>query len=727
MKKFVVISFLCFLFSTVNAQVCPTQNNGPDTWDWRSPTYTFYLKGANYLATNGVVPMPSPWYGGSGLNPNVNKFYQQNPRDFEPTDGWELVQRQFGSPTNLIDHPYFILYNKYSGILRIFVAISTVVGQNNSAVITLTYPRNGKRTAVLELLSPNGYVNALTEFDNQIPTINQANDYHLTLPYWLHADFVMNYDPCTCNVNNNQLYFNVSLVSNSTLSFELSGQAIQNMDNLGRKGSGKQGFSTVVEDLKDIVDGGVSFHSSAKSGLDMLAEVFPSVNYAENPVYNIIPGVGAAVGIVSKLIGVFTDKPNEVEPLVFDINLKSKNGSINTSNPHAPILVDNPGSQVALQALVNYKNVMGVFTLLEPPKLNVVVSGAFSPYYIGGAFYDVTLAENLKYAINPSAGFDISKSTITAAYVYENSNPNFSSLSYFTNMTYINDSTLITSFAPIGSLTSFKARAAVPHVNNSNPFPNGAIHAPTVYLKIAAILRKTDPDGVLHESVFVAKYKTQIVSTTNLTTPASSPSTPPFSDWIEVTTGWGGSAGQFNVGFVRYGSKSVGLLGKYTTANGSEVIYLSDNSVKLIGSSNSSIGAGITLKVASSGGETFIPETDPTPYCSNPNYVVKQNQFARESQREDSPEAFNPENETTAFPNPTSSKVSFRYYIEEPSQVRLSLINTTGSVVATPVDAYQEAGAYEMSYDASNLPAGIYIYTLETSMGKETKRLVVLK
>ncbi len=82
---------------------------------------------------------------------------------------------------------------------------------------------------------------------------------------------------------------------------------------------------------------------------------------------------------------------------------------------------------------------------------------------------------------------------------------------------------------------------------------------------------------------------------------------------------------------------------------------------------------------------------------------------------------------TSAFPNPTTGKVYFRYYIEESTQVRLNLISTTGCVVATPVDAFQEVGPYELAYDASNLSAGVYIYTLETNKGKETKRLIVMK
>jgi hypothetical protein len=113
-------------------------------------------------------------------------------------------------------------------------------------------------------------------------------------------------------------------------------------------------------------------------------------------------------------------------------------------------------------------------------------------------------------------------------------------------------------------------------------------------------------------------------------------------------------------------------------------------------------------------------------FCTNGSY--KSNSLAARLASEIHEENLKDLNkETTAFPNPTAGKVSFRYYVEEPSQVRLNLISTTGSIVATPVDVYQEAGPYEFAYDASNLPAGIYIYTLETSKGKETKRLVVVK
>jgi hypothetical protein len=65
--------------------------------------------------------------------------------------------------------------------------------------------------------------------------------------------------------------------------------------------------------------------------------------------------------------------------------------------------------------------------------------------------------------------------------------------------------------------------------------------------------------------------------------------------------------------------------------------------------------------------------------------------------------------------------------INDETQVRLNLVSTTGSVVATIIDEYQEVGAHEATYDASYLPVGVYVYTLETKAGKENRRLVLIK
>ncbi len=44
----------------------------------------------------------------------------------------------------------------------------------------------------------------------------------------------------------------------------------------------------------------------------------------------------------------------------------------------------------------------------------------------------------------------------------------------------------------------------------------------------------------------------------------------------------------------------------------------------------------------------------------------------------------------------------------------LKIFNTLGEEVAELVNEYMEAGTYTYNFDASKLPSGIYVYTLQT-------------
>lgn len=156
-------------------------------WDWRGD--------GDYIFVNGIqnnqpvfTLTKSPWFVNETSNLNTNPFKLQFPKDYEPANGWVLVQRDFGktSPLMAVDYPYFVLYNKFSGILRIFVAITQNISGYNAAVITLTYV-NGQgqigplvRTAILENHTINPFRSALDDFDNQVPVITVPNYYSNT-------------------------------------------------------------------------------------------------------------------------------------------------------------------------------------------------------------------------------------------------------------------------------------------------------------------------------------------------------------------------------------------------------------------------------------------------------------------------------------------------------------------------------------------------------------------
>jgi len=57
----------------------------------------------------------------------------------------------------------------------------------------------------------------------------------------------------------------------------------------------------------------------------------------------------------------------------------------------------------------------------------------------------------------------------------------------------------------------------------------------------------------------------------------------------------------------------------------------------------------------------------------------------------------------------------------------LKIYDVLGNEVATLVDEYKAAGSYEIEFDASNLPSGVYIYQLIVGNYLQSRKMVVLK
>ena len=50
-----------------------------------------------------------------------------------------------------------------------------------------------------------------------------------------------------------------------------------------------------------------------------------------------------------------------------------------------------------------------------------------------------------------------------------------------------------------------------------------------------------------------------------------------------------------------------------------------------------------------------------------------------------------------------------------------------GNEVATLVDEYKSAGSYEVEWNASSYPSGIYFYQLKNETFFETKKMILIK
>ncbi|MGE5621278.1 MAG: T9SS type A sorting domain-containing protein [archaeon] len=80
-----------------------------------------------------------------------------------------------------------------------------------------------------------------------------------------------------------------------------------------------------------------------------------------------------------------------------------------------------------------------------------------------------------------------------------------------------------------------------------------------------------------------------------------------------------------------------------------------------------------------------------------------------------------------AYPNPFNPSTTISYSIPKLSHVELKIIDMLGREVSTLVSMQQNAGEYKVQFNASTLPSGIYIYTLQAGEFRDSKKLMLLK
>jgi len=79
------------------------------------------------------------------------------------------------------------------------------------------------------------------------------------------------------------------------------------------------------------------------------------------------------------------------------------------------------------------------------------------------------------------------------------------------------------------------------------------------------------------------------------------------------------------------------------------------------------------------------------------------------------------------FPNPFNSSTTIGYQVGTSGLVRLSLYTLLGQEVAVLVNDIKQPGHYEVTFDAKDLPSGMYVYQLRAGSFRETKKLILLR
>jgi len=79
------------------------------------------------------------------------------------------------------------------------------------------------------------------------------------------------------------------------------------------------------------------------------------------------------------------------------------------------------------------------------------------------------------------------------------------------------------------------------------------------------------------------------------------------------------------------------------------------------------------------------------------------------------------------YPNPFNPTTVITYSIPNSSDVTLRVYNTIGEAVATLVNQHQEAGKFNVTFNATNLPSGIYFYSIQAGQYSNVKKMLLLK
>ncbi len=79
------------------------------------------------------------------------------------------------------------------------------------------------------------------------------------------------------------------------------------------------------------------------------------------------------------------------------------------------------------------------------------------------------------------------------------------------------------------------------------------------------------------------------------------------------------------------------------------------------------------------------------------------------------------------YPNPFNPVTTIRYAVPEAAYVRVRVFNVLGQEVARLVDRVQEAGSYDIRFDASHLSSGAYFYVMEAAGYQSSKMMVLVK
>ncbi len=82
---------------------------------------------------------------------------------------------------------------------------------------------------------------------------------------------------------------------------------------------------------------------------------------------------------------------------------------------------------------------------------------------------------------------------------------------------------------------------------------------------------------------------------------------------------------------------------------------------------------------------------------------------------------------TDNYPNPFCNSTEIRFRLERKEKINLTVYDCMGRIVQVLLNEEKNTGNHQIAFNASSLADGVYFYTLSTSSGSITKRMILSK
>ncbi len=80
-----------------------------------------------------------------------------------------------------------------------------------------------------------------------------------------------------------------------------------------------------------------------------------------------------------------------------------------------------------------------------------------------------------------------------------------------------------------------------------------------------------------------------------------------------------------------------------------------------------------------------------------------------------------------AYPNPFNPSTTIGYALPKAARVTLTIYDISGRQVARVIDGWRDAGWHDVSFDATDLSSGVYIYRMQAAHFNATGKMVLMK